>query len=317
MAAGRVRVVGNKTNPAVRADVPASHSFIFKPGMPLKTTVSILGASLILSCASVGRASVIFSQDFSGSSTVSDYVSATPNSGQWNDIATTGSGVSLGIINGALQYGRTGNNTGSFTRSTDFSPAPTALIYSFDLTVSSVTAAASSVATWYAGSGFSSGASAPTSSSYNSRFAINFNSDGTFSLHVISGSTSSAFSSGNAVSLTWVVNDTGSSLSYLGPDGQTDTVGNGKWDLYAGSTLIFDEQTADGTSTSLTDLKFLFTANTGTGYGTISMDNFEIQAVPEPPEWGPISALGLMGICGLREWRQRRCGENLKSCPVK
>ena len=41
------------------------------------------------------------------------------------------------------------------------------------------------------------------------------------------------------------------------------------------------------------------------------------ERVPEPPEWGAISALGLMGICGLREWRQRRCGERLKSCPVK
>ena len=85
----------------VRADVPASHSFIFKPGMPLATTVSILGASLILSCVSVGRASVIFSQDFSGSSTVSDYVSATPNSGQWNAISTSGVGTTVSIAGGS------------------------------------------------------------------------------------------------------------------------------------------------------------------------------------------------------------------------
>src|ERR1035437_5500521 len=85
----------------VRADVPASHPFIFKPGMPLATTVSILGASLILSCARVGRASVIFSQDFSGSSTVSDYVSATPNSGQWNAISTSGVGTTVSIAGGS------------------------------------------------------------------------------------------------------------------------------------------------------------------------------------------------------------------------
>jgi hypothetical protein len=54
--------------------------------------------------------------------------------------------------------------------------------------------------------------------------------------------------------------------------------------------------------------------------GTSKVDNFivnGISVVPEPPGWGAISALGLLGICGLREWRQRRCGEKLKSCPVK
>jgi len=259
---------------------------------------------LLAAGACSGRAALLFSQDFSSSSDVSSYVSATdPNGGQWNDIATSGSGVSVGIVNGTLQYNRTGNNTGSFTRSTDFSPAPTALIYSFDLMVNNVTAAGSSVGTWYVGSGFSSGASVP--STYNSRFAVNFNSDGTFSLHVVSGSTSSEFASGTTISLTWVINDTGSILSYLGPDGQNDTVGNDKWDLYAGNTLVFDEQTADGTSTSLTDLKFLFTADNGKGYGIISMDNFQIESVPESHAWGVTSGAGLLALCGFQWWRQR------------
>lgn len=48
----------------MRADVPASHPFIFKPGIPLATTVSILGASLILSCASVGRGALIAGWNF-------------------------------------------------------------------------------------------------------------------------------------------------------------------------------------------------------------------------------------------------------------
>jgi hypothetical protein len=43
--------------------------------------------------------------------------------------------------------------------------------------------------------------------------------------------------------------------------------------------------------------------------GTDRVDNFTIVAVPEPATWGAISALGLLGICGLREWRQKKQGQ--------
>ena len=284
----------------------------------MKTTFSILGASLILSCASVCQANVIFSQDFSSSSIVSDYVNATPNSGQWNAISTSGAGTTVSIAGGSMQYTHNGVNAGSFTRNTDFSPTPPAMIYNFDLTVSGIStlSAVPTAATWGVGSGYGTQNSDPSPSSLNnSRFAIGFNTDGTYNFHVVGGATSSSFSSGTTVGVTWVINDAGGSLSYLGPDGNVDIVGNGMWDLWAGSTLIFNEKPADNTSSSLSELKFVFENTAATGI--IAMDNFSIQAVPEPAGWGAISALGLMGICGLREWRQRRCGEKLKSCPVK
>ena len=63
-------------------------------------------------------------QDFSSSSVVSDYVSATPNSGQFNAIGTSGANVTISISSGKLEYVRTTANVGSFSRNTDFSPSP-------------------------------------------------------------------------------------------------------------------------------------------------------------------------------------------------
>jgi hypothetical protein len=44
----------------------------------------------------------------------------------------------------------------------------------------------------------------------------------------------------------------------------------------------------------------------GSSTGTSRLDDFSISSVPEPATWGLISAVGLLGICGLREWRQNK-----------
>jgi hypothetical protein len=49
--------------------------------------------------------------------------------------------------------------------------------------------------------------------------------------------------------------------------------------------------------------------------GASHIDNFIVNGdmipVPEPAAWGAISGLGLLGICGLRTWRERRSGNHI------
>jgi subtilisin-like proprotein convertase family protein len=52
----------------------------------------------------------------------------------------------------------------------------------------------------------------------------------------------------------------------------------------------------------------LFFADESGGGGTSTVQGWslDIDSVPEPGTWGAISGAGLLGLCGVRAWRQRR-----------
>ena len=67
----------------------------------------------------------LFQQDFSSSTTLADYISATPGIGQFNNI--TSSATAPSITGGGLYFQRTSSSTQTFSRITDLSnPAPLA-----------------------------------------------------------------------------------------------------------------------------------------------------------------------------------------------
>ena len=269
------------------------------------STAAIVAAIGFYSSIPAGAA-VIFSQDFSSSpeGPVSTYVnSSSPDSGQWNAISTSGAGTTVGVTGGALTYTRGVANVGSFSRTTDFNPTPDALIYSFVLTVSGNSVAQTTAATWQVGSGFGTANAAEANASVHSRFAVNFTTtDGTFQFRDIGGGANSGNFSGSQ-SVTWIINNSGSAMSYVAPDSSIQTIADDAWDLWAGSVQVFDEIGATTTGQSLTDLKFAFVA----GSGIIAMDNFSIQAVPEPTTIAlGIFAAAFLAASGARAWLNAR-----------
>jgi len=222
----------------------------------------------------------LLQQNFSSSSTVTDYVNSTsPSNGQWNAISTSGSGTVLSITSGALQFARGTANTGTFSRTTDFSPTPTSLIYRFDLTVSGNTTAQTTAAVWQVGAGFGIANSAEVIANVHSRIGLNWTTTGgQFSIRDI-GATSNSTNFSGTQTVTWVINNSGSSLSYRAPDGTEESVGDDKADLWVGTTKALNEIAATTSTQILTDLKFAITAGTG----TVAIDNILIDPIPLTP----------------------------------
>lgn len=243
----------------------------------MKISRFVFASALCLVFLSGTAEAQLFQQDFSSSSLVSDYVSATPNTGQFNAIGSSGGGTTFSISNNALQYIRS-SNAGSFSRTTDFTTIPTAIRYKFDLTVSGNTAAATNAAVWQVGSGYGTANNAETNANTYARIALNLTAiDGAFQLRDINTTTNSANFSGTQT-ITWVMNNSGASLNYVGPNGNTESLADDREDLWIGTTKVFDEFTVQTPTQIITDLKFAFTAGTA----TVTMDNFLIDFPTAP-----------------------------------
>lgn len=262
--------------------------------MKLKSTsLVIMAFSAIAAVSSQGA--VIFSQDFSTTNTLATYVSSnTPSSGQFNAINTSGAGTVISVTTGVLTFTRTAN-AGSYSRTSDFTTIPSAIIYKLDLTVSGNTDAQTTAAVFQVGSAFGTANAAENITDTYARFGINFGATaGEFGIRDVTNGTSSALFAGTQT-ITWVMNNTGSSLNYLAPTSASTALANDKADLWVGSTKILNGVAIQTASQTITDLKFAFT----TGTGTIGIDNIQITAIPEPSA-AVIGGLGMLALLRRR-----------------
>ena len=218
----------------------------------------------------------VFSQNFNSSTTLTDYV-ASPASGtsnKFDGITSSGAGTTWSVAANNLTVSRTGN-AGSFTRiSTTGTTTGEALWIEFDLSVASSTTT-TNAGTLYVGTGYTNANSGPANTSTHSRLGINFTTtSGNFTLRNISAGVNSGTLTG-VQKVTWVINNTGSSLTYTAPDGSTETVQSNFADVWTGTTKTFDEIAATTNGIALRAFKFVIS----NGTGSITFDNFYIKSL--------------------------------------
>jgi hypothetical protein len=242
----------------------------------------------------------IFSQDFAAGGVTSDYVSATPNTSQWNAISTADPSNKLWTIaSNALQLSTTGNGgSGAYaSRSTDFSPVPSAIQFSFTFDLLSSNANFTSAIDFAVGSGFGTTNNSESNANTYAKFAINTTNTSGYQVRDNTGGQllngSSTFTGANT--FTWVANNSGASTTYLAPDGSTESLANDTWDLWVGTSKELNDRSATTATQTITDFKFGSQSGTGINLFTAQFDNFTIAILPEPSSL-LLVGLGIFGV---------------------
>ncbi|WP_418262494.1 T9SS type A sorting domain-containing protein [Flavobacterium faecale] len=246
---------------------------------------------VLLIGVSISSKAQFFTQNFSTSTNVSDYISASPNSGQFSDIVANSANLTASIQNGALRFNRNASASIYAYRNFNFTSNPTFVQLKMDFEASSNSVGTQTpIFSVYVGSGFSS-ASTGTSSAYASRFGILAQSTpGNYKVGTIDnigGAPQSAEFSGKQT-ITFIVNNSGSDKIYTAPDGTNESIANGKMDLWIGNTRGINEFSLKNTTGSLADISgFKIQATSASGTGVYDFDNIEMRDLlndaPPPP----------------------------------
>jgi hypothetical protein len=226
----------------------------------------------------------LFRQDFESSTTLTDYFTGSPNNQQFTSIGVAGSGangtVSISTNGGnqllQMQVASGSDKTCFFNRTTDFDVSgspPTTLIVRFDMQVPVSGGANTSAGIFRIGAGFTELANiVVANANIYSRFSINLTANSNeFQIRDISSMTNSVTFSGKNT-ITWVLNNSGSTQNYFAPNGATLTVANDTYDIWVGNTLVFNDFAVLTPSQTLSDMKFVFDGDNS----TLQLDNFLI-----------------------------------------
>ncbi len=274
----------------------------------MKTPFVVAAFSVFL--PALAHAQTLFSQNFGSSSTLSNYVGS--GTGQF-DAITPGTGNSASVSGGALTLTKAANASATIARTTDLT-ASSALLFQFDFSISGNTAAQTSstaqsntsAISVYLGSGLTTSATGEGNSAVTARFNIGWTTtDGQWNLITPSGTTS-ANQTGNQT-ISWYVNNGGSSLTYTGPDSTSYSVAAGAYDLWIGSTRSFAGTSVTTTGLNATDFKLRW--GNGAANAAMTFDNFAVSAIPEPSTYAAI----IGGVMLLGAYFHRKRAERTRS----
>lgn len=254
----------------------------------------------------------LFQQDFNGgaftpatincsSGQVTDVTtyrnSIAPSNSQFTYINTstgTGCGTSISVNNSKLEVVKTANNA-YLARSFAFPSSTTSALVRFDFEVLANTSSNTSAFNFYIGDTIPDGNSS-SSYKFHSNFKIGIDNSGTLGWRVAS---TGAFVTGSHTIL-MAVNNSGSNLNYLGPNGTCESVGDDKYDLWIDNVKYVNEA-ASSLNAGQTLKRFAIVSGSAPA-STCTIDNILIDPIPPTPTVLPESPLTGGGIGFTANW---------------
>ena len=206
---------------------------------------------------------------------------------------TTGS---LMIYSNNTSYYWSAVRTGTFATT-----APTAIKFQTDIYFNEISSGSNQGINLGIGNGLADGyntASAPASTLIHSGFSISANSSPAIcafnTATTISGSSSLTHSTWKTI--TWIINNSGSTLSYTDPTGGTSTVTDDHWDLWMGSTRIV---AAAAATTGTVALQQLYLGSNSGKKHEVRFDNMSITDLSPVVNTSPtfLTASPSLSIC--------------------
>ncbi|GAA4417020.1 hypothetical protein GCM10023187_49100 [Nibrella viscosa] len=215
-----------------------------------------------------------FQQNFSAGGTTASYINtASPSVGQFTDISS-GTGLtgasSATIGSNYLEVNRPTGSSGQvrFCRASDFAPTPPSLYIQFSIDISTIDDQSSAAFFYVGGNKLDNSGSTPANADLFAKLSICFAGGGApsntdkYYLRDTDANKNTPNYTGKT-NITWVLNKTGGTLTYVAPGGGKSTVANNKYDLWVNNTNVFDDYNVLTAAINLQRIKLLF--NNGTG----------------------------------------------------
>jgi flagellar hook capping protein FlgD len=197
--------------------------------------------------------------------------------GRWESFAVSSSRSQIFDEGQGMKVVLAPGDRASFARAADLPSAPSAVICTFNVSLSGIgdAEAASQVLRM----GWDFAASNGDESELHTYAALGLTAaPGADAFQLRSpagGGTSPVFTGTQAVS--WVLNNSGRPMTYAAPNGAVEAVGDDRMDVWVGRTRVFDDVLASQPAGRITDLKWYWSR----GSGVTAFDRFQIRTLDE------------------------------------
>ena len=206
----------------------------------MMTSMLVVTLMVLLNAGSIQAQ--YFAQNFDSSNVLTYYVNATtPSTAQFNYIGTT-TGTAASINSQKLRFVRSNNGAGAASRTTNFIGSPTVLMVKFDLTVSGSHSSGTDLGRIAIGNTFTSSTTLESTSNGSGGLTyayLHLEARGSNAYRLqTADDNSSDQSSGSTSVVTWVLNKSGSTVSYPNPSGGTSILSNNVVDFWIGTSIF-------------------------------------------------------------------------------